>query len=216
MGKILLVDSVSAPAAKQETHNTMGFFGRTASDDEWLKAVKPFYIAARTFVKVVKDAVTEVNMIRDNVTSWHKAQRGLEGKQEDHGVVSRPEMGSHEERARRVADACTNLASVRKTISTLPGPSSAEGRRARKSLEQALRLYLRCAKRASKFLRDLGGKFGRNYARGRICETKWTAIEATSLGRMIENAGKKLETAAIFIDVRIPAPSLRTPNQPQS
>ena len=190
----------------------MGLFGKTVSDDEWLKAVKPFYIAARTFVKVVKDAVIEVNAVRDNVTSWRKAQRGLEGKQEDHGGVAWPEIGSHEEQARRVVDACINLASVTKTVSTLPGPSSAEGRRAKKSLERALRLYLRCAKRASKLLRDMGGKFGRNYARGKLYETRWTAIETASLGRMVEDAGRNLKTAARFIDARIPAPTLRTAN----
>jgi len=190
----------------------MGLFGKTVSDDEWLKAVKPFYIAARTFVKVVKDAVTEVNTVRDNVTSWHKAQRGLEGKQEDYGVVARREIESHEEQARRVADACINLASVTKTISALPGPSSAEGRRAKKSLEQALRLYLRCARRASKLLRDFGGKFGRNYARGRIYETTWTAMEAASLTRMVVNAGRTLEIATRFIDARVPAPTLRMAN----
>jgi len=188
----------------------MGLFGRTVNDDEWLKAVKPFYIAARTFVKVVKDAVVEVNAVRDNVTSWHKAQRGIEGKQEDNGVVSRPEIASHEEQVRRVVDACINLASVAKTVSALPGPSSAEGRRAKKSLDRALRLYLRCAKRASKLLRDMGGKFGRNYARGNIYETSWTAMETASLGRMVEDAGRNLETAARFIDARIPAPTLRT------
>jgi len=209
--KRLLVDSVTALAAKQETHNTMGLFAKTVSDDEWLKSVKPFYIAARTFVKVVKDAVTEVNTVRDNVTSWHKSQRG-QHEEQDHGVMSRPEMGSHEERARRVAVACTNLASVSKTISALPGPSSAEGRRAKKSLERALRLYLRCARQAIKLLRGLGSKFGRDYVRGRIYETKWMAMEAASLGRLIENAGRNLETAARFIDVRIPAPVLRKPN----
>jgi hypothetical protein len=190
----------------------MGLFGKTVSDDEWLKAVKPFYIAARTFVKVVKDAVIEVNAVRDNVASWHKAQRGLEGKQEDYGVVAQREAESHKEQARRVVDACINLASVAKTVSTLPGPGSAEGRRAKKSLERALRLYLRCARRASKLLRDLGGKFGRNYARGKIYETRWTAMETASLGRMVEDAGRNLETAARFIDARIPAPTLRTAN----
>jgi len=190
----------------------MGFFGKTVSDDEWLKAVKPFYIAARTFVRVVNDAVTEVNTVHENVTSWHKAQRGLEGKQEDYGVVAGREIESHEEQARRVADACINLASVTKTISALPGPSSAEGRRAKKSLKRALRLYLRCAKRVSKLLRDLGGKFGKNYARGKIYETRWTAMETTSLRRIVEDARGNLETASRFMDTRTPTSTHRTPN----
>jgi hypothetical protein len=46
----------------------------------------------------------------------------------------------------------------------------------------------------------LGGKFGKNYARGGIYETRRTAMEIASLKRLVDSAGRHFETAARFMD----------------
>jgi hypothetical protein len=96
-----------------------------------------------------------------------------------------------------------NLAALSEAIRAVPHPASAEARNSRASLMQALRLYIRCASRLRKLLSDLGGKFGKNYARGGFYETTWTGMEAASLKRLVHSAGRHFETAARLIDTEV-------------
>jgi hypothetical protein len=99
-----------------------------------------------------------------------------------------------------MAEARMNLTALSTATRAVPTPTSAEARHARASLIQALRLYIRCARQARNLLSDLGGKFGKNYARGGFYETRRTAMEIASLKRLVDSAGRHFETAAGFMD----------------
>ena len=173
--------------------------GVSVSDDERLEMVASCYVAAQTYIRAVIDAVTGVNTIHQEVERWRRLD---DGRTEDRaGQVL---ISGHEkwlgEGVRSMAEAHVNLAALSTAIRAAPNPTCAEDRNARASLMQALRLYIRCARRLRKLLSDLEGKFGKNYARGGFYETKWTAMETASLKRLVDSAGSHFETAARLID----------------
>ncbi len=173
--------------------------GMSASDDERLEMVASCYAAAQTYVRAVTDAVTRVNTIHQEVERWRRTD---DGRGEERAGADL--MSGHEEwlgeGIRSMAEAHINLAALSTAIRAVPNPASAEARNSRASLMQALRLYIRCARRLRKLLSDLGGKFGKNYARGGFYETRWTAMETASLKRLVGSAGKHFETAARLMD----------------
>jgi hypothetical protein len=178
----------------------MGLFGKRASDDEWLKGVKPFYVAARTFVRVVNDAVTQLSAVHQEVELLRRTNNGRGGKQTGHNLTGQLQTERLEEDARSLANICINLASVARSVRALPSPTSTEARHAKASLIQALRIYLQCARRVSRLLHNLGGEFGSNYLMGGVYETKWTALETASVKRAVDKAGQCFEAAARFLD----------------
>jgi hypothetical protein len=174
-------------------------YGKSVNDDEWLEMVEPFYVAALTFVRAVNDAVTRVNTMHQEVERWRGTHDGRGGKQAGLNLMAGREIEGLQEEARSIAEVHMNLTHLATAIRTVPSPTSTEARHARASLIQALRLYIRCARRVRKLLRDLGSKFGKNYARGGVYETRWTAIETASLKRLVDSAGRDFKTAARFI-----------------
>ena len=173
--------------------------GKSVGDDEWLEGVHSSYAAALPFVRAVNDAVTRANTIHQEVERWRRTDDGRREEQLGPDLISGREKWLGEG-VRSMAEARMNLTALSTAIRAVPNPTSAEARNARASLIQALRLYIRCARQVRNLLSDLGGKFGKNYARGGIYETRRTAMEIASLKRLVDSAGRHFETAARFMD----------------
>jgi len=176
--------------------------GMSVSDDKRLEMVASCYVAAQMYIRAVTDAVTKVNVVHQEFERWRRTN---DGRGEERAGADL--MSEHEEwlgeGVRSMAVAHMNLAALSEAIRAVPHPASAEARNSRASLMQALLLYIRCASRLRKLLSDLGGKFGKNYARGGFYETTWTGMEAASLKRLVHSAGRHFETAARLIDTEV-------------
>jgi len=173
--------------------------GKSVSDDKWLKEVHSSYVAALPFVRAVNDAVTTANAIHQEVDLWLRADDRHGEEQVGPDLISGRDKWLGEG-VRSMAEARMNLNALSTATRAVPTPTSAEARHARASLIQALRLYIRCARQVRNLLSDLGGNFGKNYARGGFYETRRTAMEIASLKRLVDSAGRHFESAARFMN----------------
>lgn len=173
--------------------------GMSVSDDERLEMVTSYYVAAQRYVRAVSDAVTRANTIHQEVERWRRTDDGRRDGQAEPDLISGRDKWLGEG-VRSMTEARINLTALSTATRAVPNPTSAEARHARASLIQALRLYIRCARQVRNLLSDLGGKFGKNYARGGFYETRRTAMEIASLKRLVDSAGMRFETAARIMD----------------